>query len=84
MEVGPIPFTSIATYYKLYGIKDFFELSEFVGLIRRLDQVLLSLRSEKEKKKSQGAKENGKSKPNSGNKNPDRHKGVKGTRRPRA
>lgn len=57
MSVGPIPFTAIAEYYRVYNLgdggEDFFE---FVSQIRRLDSVYLELREEHSKKESRRLK----------------------------
>jgi hypothetical protein len=38
MAVGPIPFSSIVSYAKLYQIEDF---QEFLFIIRKMDEVFL-------------------------------------------
>lgn len=47
MSVGPIPFTAIVEYSKIYGVHDF---DDFVFVIRRMDNVFLELNSSSEKK----------------------------------
>lgn len=47
MGVGPIPFTSIVEYSKLYEVDDF---EEFLYVIRAMDNTYLSLESSKSSK----------------------------------
>lgn len=55
--IGPIPFTAIAEYFRIYELSNF---DEFVYLIRRMDSVFLELRAEEEtSKNSGGPKKNG-------------------------
>lgn len=42
MGLGPIPFTAIAEYFRIYELSDF---EEFAYLIRRMDNVFLELES---------------------------------------
>jgi hypothetical protein len=42
MGLGPIPFTAIAEYFRIYELADF---DEFAYLIRRMDNVFLELES---------------------------------------
>jgi len=42
MALGPIPFTAIAEYFRIYELADF---DEFAYLIRRMDNVFLELES---------------------------------------
>lgn len=46
MAAGPIPFTAIAEYFKIYELDDF---EEFLYIIRQLDKVYLELSSENTK-----------------------------------
>lgn len=63
---GPIPFTAIVEYSRLYGIED---EEEFLFLIREMDNTLLSLESKKHKGNKNGPKTS------SGNSNKGGHKG---------
>ena len=47
MSGGPIPFTAIVEYCKLYDID---EVEEFMYLIRQMDNTLLDLQSKKDSK----------------------------------
>jgi len=49
MSLGPIPFTAIVEYSKLFDVGDF---SEFLYYIRAMDNVLLGLDNDKQKSKS--------------------------------
>lgn len=49
MSIGPIPFTAIVEYFKVFNMEDF---EEFHYYIRVMDNKLLSLESEKNKKKA--------------------------------
>lgn len=40
MSLGPIPFTAISEYAKIYGVEDF---EEFLYLIRRMDKALMDM-----------------------------------------
>lgn len=40
MAAGPIPFTAIVEYFRIYELSDF---DEFVYIVRRLDNVFLEL-----------------------------------------
>lgn len=40
MALGPIPFTAIVEYFKIYGLSDF---DEFSYVIRRMDRAYLDL-----------------------------------------
>jgi len=53
MSVGPIPFTAIVEYSKIYDVGDF---DEFLFLIRHMDDTLLELESEKGNKDGKGNK----------------------------
>lgn len=54
LGMGPIPFTSIVQYFKIYRIGSF---EEFLYLMRRMDIELLKLDREKSEKESKtGAK----------------------------
>lgn len=54
MGVGPIPFTAIADYFRMYELEDF---DEFAYVIRRMDCVYLELNAEGSgKKESAGGK----------------------------
>lgn len=44
MAVGPIPFTAVVEYSRIYGVEDF---EEFLYLIRRMDDKFLELESKK-------------------------------------
>jgi hypothetical protein len=57
MALGPIPFTSIVEYHKIFGDCDF---DEFNYIIRLMDNRLLDLESKKSKEKldSNGSKPN--------------------------
>jgi len=46
MEIGPIPFTAIADYFRIYELRDF---DEFAYIIRRLDNAFLELNDEANK-----------------------------------
>jgi len=48
MAVGPIPFTAIAEYFRIYDIEGDFH--EFSAIIRRMDSVYLELNAEEMKK----------------------------------
>lgn len=63
MALGPIPFTAIVEYSKLYAIED---IDEFRYVIRRMDDFLL----DHENKKASKKEANGSSNSNSTNKNP--------------
>lgn len=70
---GPIPFTSIVEYFKIYGDGEE-EFDDFIHIIRVMDNKLLELESKKASKpvapKPQG------NVPNGGNTSPkNRHKG---------
>ena len=47
MSVGPIPFTAIVEYSRLYGVED---VEDFHYIIRQMDNVFLKLESSKSKK----------------------------------
>lgn len=44
--IGPIPFTAIVEYAKIYNVEDF---QEFLEIIRRMDSVWLELERQGEK-----------------------------------
>lgn len=54
LSVGPIPFTAISDYFKIYELHDF---DEFLYVMRRLDNVFLELNSTSTK--SEGAPKSG-------------------------
>lgn len=54
MGIGPIPFTAVAEYFRIYSIDGDFE--EFSLLIRHMDNVFLEIEAN-ESKKSQSKKE---------------------------
>lgn len=60
MAQGPIPFTAIVEYSRIYKVED---LEEFLYFIRLMDDQYLKLQSKKLEVKSGGAK------PNKNNKN---------------
>ena len=47
MSLGAIPFTSIVEYHRIFDVGD---LEDFLYLIRKMDDVLLSLESKRMKK----------------------------------
>lgn len=49
MSPGPIPFTAIVEYFRLYEIGG--EWEEFIYLVRRMDNAYLSLEAKKVKEK---------------------------------
>lgn len=49
MAVGPIPFTAIADYFRIYQLEE--EFDDFLYVIRRLDRVFLELNEEENKPK---------------------------------
>jgi hypothetical protein len=51
MEIGAIPFTAIAEYFKIYELHDF---EEFAYIIRLLDFTFIELNEEANKKDSGG------------------------------
>lgn len=66
MDVQPIPFTAIIEYARIYEVGDF---EEFKEIIRMMDDTLLKLQKESEKKQSGGTKNAAKRKPNKTHKN---------------
>ena len=64
LAVGPIPFTAIAEYFKIYELQDF---EEFAYLIRRMDNTFLEL-NDSNTKKVEG-KKSGATNPNKKNTN---------------
>jgi hypothetical protein len=56
MDIGPIPFTSILEYFRVYELGEF---DDFLYIMRLLDNTLLEL--SREKNKASG-KDSGKSK----------------------
>jgi hypothetical protein len=65
MALGPIPFTSIVEYARVYEIDDF---EDFHYVIRRMDDAFLDLESKKSEKKSEN-KQNVSNDPSKTNKN---------------
>jgi hypothetical protein len=57
MALGPIPFTAIAEYSKLFDIEDF---EEFHYLMRVMDNKFLEMESKKSKSSQTGTKSKGK------------------------
>ena len=55
MSVGPIPFTAIVEYFRVYELSDF---EEFNYVIRGMDKVYLELDQERNNKESKGGKGN--------------------------
>lgn len=56
MSIGPIPFTAIIEYYRIYfNYADMDELDEFIYLIRRMDDTYLELVNAKSKKQGDKA-----------------------------
>lgn len=53
MSIGPIPFTAIVEYFKLFGVGDF---EEFLYFIRVMDNTFLNLEYDRDKKKSKEIK----------------------------
>ncbi len=51
MDVGPIPFTAIVEYSRIFEVEDF---DDFHYLIRKMDRTYLKLESDKNKKKAVG------------------------------
>lgn len=66
MSVGPIPFTAIVEYFRIYELSDF---EEFNYVIRGMDKVYLELDQERNNKESKGGK---KGNVNSNKKNPNK------------
>lgn len=64
MDMGPIPFTSIYEYSKIYDVGDF---DEFLYVIRKMDNVVMS-------SKSKERKPNGPANSNTNNQNRSRRK----------
>lgn len=54
MGLGPIPFTAIAEYFRMYEISAFESFDDFSFVIRRMDKVFLELNSADPKKPSGG------------------------------
>lgn len=65
--MGPIPFTAIVEYFKVFNVQDDFE--DFHYLIRRMDNALLKAESDKERAKSSVKEANGTGKTAKGNSN---------------
>lgn len=57
MGLGPIPFTAIAEYSKLFDVEDF---EEFHYLMRVMDHKFLDMESKRLSSKSQSTKSKGK------------------------
>lgn len=53
MGVGPIPFTAVAEYARIYGVED---LTEFLYYIRVMDNYTLAKEEEDGKKRNKGSK----------------------------
>ena len=64
LEMGAIPFTAIADYFRIYELQDF---DEFAYVIRQMDDTLLELNYESRKNDKGG--NNGTSNPNAKNHN---------------
>ena len=64
MDIGPIPFTSIFEYSKIYDVGDF---DEFLYVIRKMDNVVM-------KSKDKERKPNGPSNASTNNSNTSRRK----------
>lgn len=56
MALGPIPFTAIIDYFKLYDLSDF---DEFSYVMRRMDRVYLQNHNEVSKSAKGGEKSSG-------------------------
>lgn len=70
MGLGPIPFTAIAEYFRLFLGDDETEFEEFCWVIRMMDRIFLKHAQEKSAEKAQkksGASKNGSGKSNSSN-----------------
>lgn len=65
--MGPIPFTAIVEYFRVFNVQDDFD--DFHYLIRRMDNALLKAESDKEKAKSVAKESNGAGKTVKGNSN---------------
>ncbi len=54
MALGPIPFTAISEYFKIYGRESGYleDFDEFIYLIRRMDDTFLELVNAKNKKEN--------------------------------
>lgn len=52
LGVGPIPFTAIVEYFRIYELQDF---EEFSYVIRRMDNVYLELEAQDAKGKKDGS-----------------------------
>ena len=63
MGIGPIPFTAILQYSRLYDVDDF---EEFLFLIRQMDNCYLELEAKRQKAEL-GKKSGVNRKPNKGN-----------------
>jgi len=72
MGIGPIPFTAIVEYFKIYELEDF---DEFAYIIRRLDNVFMDLSSAEPADKSGSDKKNAADKRDKKNPNQDRRSG---------
>lgn len=66
MGVGPIPFTAIVEYFKIYGTQDEDDFDEFLYVMRRMDSTFLLLNASALKEKQ------------SANTNPDKKNNNKG------
>jgi hypothetical protein len=53
MALGPIPFTAVSEYFKLFKLEDF---EEFLYFIRVMDSQLLRLDSDKSKNRNNAGK----------------------------
>lgn len=85
LAVGPIPFTGLVDYFRIYELPDGFE--DFAYVIRRMDQVYLELNAEVADKKSTtktGEKsKSGHTNSNAANSHQGRHKRQQGAERHR-
>lgn len=64
--MGPIPFTAIVEYYKIYPMGEF---EEFHFIIRSMDDTLMRLSRTKETKQKDGGAAGVKTNPSKTNKN---------------
>ncbi len=56
MDVGPIPFTAIADYFRIYELSEFSDFDEFAYIIRLMDRVHLA---ESDAERAKGDKSGG-------------------------
>lgn len=75
MGIGPIPFTAIAEYFRIYELDDF---DEFAYIIRRMDSVFLELNAADKADKPEGGKTSASSNTNKKNNNQGGRGRVKG------